>query len=197
MLKRELRKIFLAKRAALSTVEYGAKCVQLCNRLFDDIDVHAAKVIHTFLAIDKNKEPDTWLVINKLNTDYPHIRISVPRIITNTNDLENYYLDTLKQLVTNELGIPEPASGVLTPTSEIDIVLIPLITFDRRGHRVGYGKGFYDRFLQQCRADTLRVGLSLFEPVDEITDVYELDVPMHYCVTPEETFVFTPPAPAG
>ena len=197
MQKGELRKLFHAKRKNLSTTEYKARCVQVFNRFFSDIDLGNIKVIHTFLSIDNNKEPDTWLIINRLHDEFSHIRVAVPRIISKTNDLENFYLDSLKQLVTNEWGIPEPVSGTETPTDQIDLVLIPLLAFDEKGHRVGYGKGFYDKFLRQCRQDTLRVGISLFPPIEQIDDVNDLDVALDYCITPETTFVFKPPVPAG
>lgn len=197
MQKRELRKIFHARRMALSTAEYNSKCVLVCNRFFSDIAITDINVIHTFLSIDKNKEPDTWLIINKLHEEFPRIRIAVPRVLPETNELENFYMDSLRQLVTNEWGIPEPASGTHTPTAVIDLVLVPLLAFDERGHRVGYGKGFYDKFLMQCRPDTLRIGISLFPPVELIEDINEGDVPLHYCITPEKLFVFKPQAPAG
>lgn len=197
MQKGELRKLFQAQRKALSTPEYHARCVQVFNRFFSDIDLKNINVIHAFLSIDNNKEPDTWLIINRLHDEFPRIRIAVPRIIAKTNDLENYYLDSIKQLVTNEWGIPEPVSGTHVLAEQIDLVLIPLLAFDTNGHRVGYGKGFYDKFLMQCRPDTLRVGISLFPPVEQIDDVTSLDVTLDCCITPEKLFVFKPQVPAG
>ena len=70
--------------------------------------------------------------------------------------------------------------------SKIDLVLIPLLCFDKKGYRVGYGKGYYDRFLAECRPDVMKIGLSIFEPVDEISDVDEFDVKMDYCITPNK-----------
>jgi 5-formyltetrahydrofolate cyclo-ligase len=60
--------------------------------------------------------------------------------------------------------------------------------FDRRGFRVGYGKGFYDKFLSECRADCLKIGLSYFEPIDEISDAQNFDVRLDCCITPKEIF---------
>jgi len=68
----------------------------------------------------------------------------------------------------------------------IDAVLIPLLAFDNQGFRVGYGGGFYDRFLPACRPEALKVGLSFFDPVDVIEDKDQYDIPMDYCVTPTE-----------
>lgn len=70
------------------------------------------------------------------------------------------------------------------------MVLIPLLAFDKNGYRVGYGKGFYDRFLAECRPDVVKVGLSVFEPIDEITDLNEFDIKMDFCITPNRVWQF-------
>jgi 5-formyltetrahydrofolate cyclo-ligase len=65
-----------------------------------------------------------------------------------------------------------------------------LFGFDKKGYRVGYGRGFYDRFLSRCRKDCIKVGFSYFEPVDEIEDVCSLDVKLNYCITHEKFYIF-------
>ena len=55
----------------------------------------------------------------------------------------------------NDYGIMEPVDGTIIPYENIDMVICPLLTFDKNGYRVGYGKGFYDRFLTQCRNDVI------------------------------------------
>lgn len=70
------------------------------------------------------------------------------------------------------------------------MVLIPLLAFDKKGYRVGYGKGFYDRFLADCRPDVVKVGLSVFEPIDEIADLNEFDIKMDFCITPNRVWQF-------
>ncbi len=74
--------------------------------------------------------------------------------------------------------------------SSIDWVLVPLLAFDRRGHRVGYGKGFYDRFLAGCRSDARKIGLSLFAPVVAIDDIGSQDVALDAVVTPDRVWTF-------
>jgi 5-formyltetrahydrofolate cyclo-ligase len=86
---------------------------------------------------------------------------------------------------TDRWGIGEPAHDEFVEPAEIDMVVVPLICFDRQGHRVGYGKGYYDRFLSRCRPDCVKVGLSYFGPVGEIDDVWEGDVQLDFCATPD------------
>ena len=70
------------------------------------------------------------------------------------------------------------------------MVLVPLLAFDKLGHRVGYGKGYYDRFLAKCPPNCLRIGLSLFDPVERIDDVVPTDIRLNSCLTPVHTYVF-------
>ena len=70
------------------------------------------------------------------------------------------------------------------------MVLVPLLAFDRLGHRVGYGKGFYDRFLASCRPGTTKIGLSLEAIGRQVGDVHEGDVVLDYVITPSEVIAF-------
>ncbi len=90
----------------------------------------------------------------------------------------------------NTYNIPEPVDGVPIPNEIIDVVFVPLLAFDEFGHRVGYGKGFYDRFLSQCKAEAIKIGLSFFEAETKIKDAYEGDITLDYCVTPNKVYNF-------
>ena len=72
----------------------------------------------------------------------------------------------------------------------LDVVFVPLLIFDLQGQRVGYGKGYYDRFLGQCKKEVIKIGLSFFEPVATIEDLNPYDIPLDYGVTPNGTFTF-------
>jgi 5-formyltetrahydrofolate cyclo-ligase len=184
MNKAELRKIYLQKRQTLSEAEYAQLNFQLYQQFFANIDLSFIKVIHTFLPIASKHEPDTWLIIDRLRREFPHIRISIPKTDSRSNILENFYFEGLHQLVTTAWGIQEPKQGIPTETEKIDLVLVPLLAFDKTGQRVGYGKGFYDRFLKDCKPDCIKAGLSFFEAEEKLEDTTELDVPLDLCVTP-------------
>ena len=91
---------------------------------------------------------------------------------------------------TNGYGIEEPIDGIDMIPTEIDLVIVPLIAFDKMGNRVGYGKGYYDRFLKRCRKDCMKIGFSYFEPVEEIEDVNKLDVKLDIAITPDNIYQF-------
>lgn len=184
MIKEELRKIYIEKRLSLSDAEYTRLNFLLCQNFFEYIDLLRINVLHTFLPLEKNKEPDTWQIIRRIRVEFSHIKISIPRVNNQSNKLENILFEGQEQLVENKWGIPEPKQGRFIEPTNIDLVVIPMVILDQHGNRVGYGKGFYDKFLATCRKDTIRVGVSLFEPVQRIEDLNEYDVPVQYCVTP-------------
>jgi 5-formyltetrahydrofolate cyclo-ligase len=197
MTKGELRKIYLDKRLSLSEAEYERLNLSICKNLFDNIDLTEIEILHTFLPLEKNREPNTWLIIDQIKKHFPAIRISVPRINTQTTTLENYFYESSEQVVKNFWGIPEPQYGVLTPSEDVQVVLVPMLVCDQQGHRVGYGKGFYDRFLSTCSPNCVTVGISFFEPINKIDDVNVFDVRLHYCVTPFKVHNFKQMAPVG
>jgi len=90
----------------------------------------------------------------------------------------------------NKYGINEPSNGPYLSALNIHVVIVPLLAFDKAGHRVGYGKGYYDRFLSKVSPQTITIGLSWFAPVDEITGITVYDIPLNYCVTPYQLYAF-------
>jgi 5-formyltetrahydrofolate cyclo-ligase len=188
--KGELRKLYLEKRVALGASEYADLNKRVCENFFVHIDLSLIKVLHLFLPLAKNKEPDTWLILNRVQREFPNIQISIPKVNQQEQRLDNFYFEGPDQLSNGQWGLQEPQNGVVTPVEKIDMVLVPLLAFDRSGHRVGYGKGFYDRFLKTCRTDCLRVGISLFSPVDSIYAINIHDIPLSNCVTPSRFFSY-------
>lgn len=186
MTKAEIRKIAGLQRKALSQQEAEGYSKRLLE-FFSAFDFSSVKVIHVFLPIAEKNEPNTFLIIDWLANHYPEIRIIVPKADFNTSLMANYVFKGRKGLVKNLYGILEPEIGELHADA-IDMVLIPMLAFDLKGYRVGYGKGFYDRFLQGN--DVLKVGLSFFEPVDRIEDVNEHDVRLDCCITPDRIYQF-------
>ncbi len=188
MTKQEARKIYLQKRLDLSEGEYQQLNLQLYNQFFAQLDLSFIKCIHFFLPIEDKREPDTWPIIERIRREFAHIRISLPKM--NGNELENIYFEGLHQLKKNKWGILEPQQGVPTPAEKIDMVIVPLLAFDEKGHRVGYGKGFYDRFLVECRKDCLKVGISLFPAVDQFEGVEDNDIALTNCISGHNFYCF-------
>ncbi|NDC78305.1 MAG: 5-formyltetrahydrofolate cyclo-ligase [Chitinophagia bacterium] len=189
MLKRDIRISFLERRSRLTTADVETLEESIACR-FRESQIPLPAAIHRFMPARDRCEPDPTPLVAWLRSRNPGLREMVPRIIPGTDRLESIFVrsDTLWRFDT--WGIPEPVEGASASPSEADLVFVPLLAFDKSGHRVGYGKGFYDRFLTECRIDCIRIGLSWFGPVDAIDDLRPEDVPLHLCITPERIYAF-------
>lgn len=193
MTKSELRKIYLARQKSISSVERAARSESIVGTFFKDVDLSNTKVLHCFISIEKFNEIDTASVFRLIWADFPGIQTLVPRINFKSGELESLKFTAASELVINNWDIREPDDGEHVDAEAVDMVLVPGLCFDKQGNRVGYGKGFYDRYLKKCREDCVTVGLSYFEPVDEISDVHSGDIPLDFCITPDKIFTATTP----
>ena len=191
MKKTELRKLYLSKRKAVSVEEVAIKSQQITDLFFQNFDLSEVINLHVFLPITKKNEINTWLIIRYLQQNFPLIKIIIPKITEENFELDNYDF-VEKNLIENKWGILEPSGENQEKilSEQIDLVIIPLLIFDKNGNRVGYGKGFYDRFLQQCKSQSLNVGLCLEEAIEMIEDINEFDVKMDFCITPNKIYEF-------
>ena len=190
MLKKELRKIYIEKRKSLSEEDRRRQSEAIADRFFANSDLAKINFLHCFLSIEKFGEIDTKLILERLWREFPQIQTVVPRINRQKDELESLLFAPETVLVQNNWQIHEPAHDETIESALIDLVIVPLLCFDTSGFRVGYGKGYYDKFLSSCRPDCLKIGISYFAPVDKIEDVHEFDVKLDFCVTPEEIWKF-------
>ena len=167
-----------------------AKSKQICERFFAEFDLSQIRFLHLFLAIQRNKEIETGLIATHLWLNFYGVKIVVPKVNLETDTLETVELNSDSKFALNAWQIPEPIANKFIDAQLIDVVLVPLLCVDERGFRVGYGKGFYDKFLPNCRADCVKIGLSYFPPIPEIVDTNEFDVKLDYCLTPKRNWKF-------
>ncbi len=185
--KKTLRQTYKAKRLALSQDDIESKSLAIANQMVQ-LPVWGKTFFHIFLPIAEQNEVDTECILHLLSGKDKEIVVS--RSDFSTCDMTHILLTDSTRIRKNAYNIPEPVGGIEIPTTSIEVVFVPLLAFDSTGNRVGYGKGFYDRFLAQCNADAIKIGLSFFEAVPEILDVFESDVKLDYCVTPEKIYRF-------
>jgi 5-formyltetrahydrofolate cyclo-ligase len=184
MIKSELRKLFLDKLKALSPEERKLKSDQIADAFFSSFDLDHINYLHAFISIEKFNEVDTRGVFEKIWREHTNIKTVVPRVDKTSNEIRNPIYGPDTQLARSSWGIDEPAHDEFVEAAEIDMVLVPGLCFDRHGHRVGYGKGYYDRFLAQCRSDCVKIGLNFFELVDSIDDIHDGDVAVEFVINP-------------
>jgi len=189
--KAQARNFIRQQRSQMSDVVYQRVNQQLYSKLHPFLQHLAPKVVHCFLPILHRREVNTWPIIRWMQKN--GMQVVVSRAQLDQATMQHFMLEPNTSFQENAWGIPEPVGDVLVRTEEalIDLILVPLMAFDQRGERVGYGKGYYDRFLAGCRPDTRKVGLSLFPPVSKIEDISPLDIRMDYTVTPAKVWVFT------
>lgn len=185
MTKAELRNTYLSKRLSLSEAERGALSLQIAENLVRNFDLNRIGFLHCYLPIEKFREIDTRPIFDRVWSEFPRVQTLVPRVNYGTGAMDSLTYGPETKLVQSRWHIDEPTHDEIVEADVVDMVIVPLACFDRSGHRVGYGKGFYDRFLGRCRPDCVKVGLSFFGPVDEIPDAHEGDVRLDFCVTPD------------
>ena len=188
--KAELRRLYRERRTTLSAADIARLSRDIGDRFLDTVGLDDVKVLSTFIRLPRLNEIDTSVIYYRLWRDHPRIRTVAPSIDLESGAVENVTFTAASELVENRWGIREPL-GTCIETPELDMVLVPLLCFDRAGHRVGYGRGFYDRLLAQCRPDCIKVGLSHFPPVASIADPAEFDVTLDLCITPDDVVRFS------
>jgi len=143
------------------------------------------KIVSVFLPIQKFNEIDTSFIIQKIINSGGTICVS--RSDFKEKSMEFFIYEETAQIEENEFGIPEPIYGNICEISKIDYVFVPLLCFDEEGNRVGYGQGFYDKFLSSCSDNCIKIGLSHFDPVNKIDDCNDKDIKLDFCITPNKT----------
>ena len=189
MLKAEARKLYREKRQVLSAIEKN-KSDDLLLIQFQRLELPFLHTILTYWPIEENKEPNAPLVVDFLRFRNPSLNVAYPRMTAHDQNLEAILVDADTAFKKETFNVPEPISDHVIPPEAFDLVIVPLLISDKKGFRVGYGKGFYDKYLKQCRPDCIKLGLMYFEPVDELEDRSGFDVPLNICITPGNTYVF-------
>jgi 5-formyltetrahydrofolate cyclo-ligase len=185
MNKVQLRKDFQERREGLSVEELMSKSSQIADQLLKCIDFSSIRVVHVFLPIISRKEIDTFRLIEKITNRFPEVSFLVP--IMEKGELLNCVYNNGDTLIKTQYGIPEPKIRVFSDSIP-DLVITPLLAFDQRGYRVGYGGGYYDKYFATLPSNVLKVGVSCFKSIEAIDDLNEFDFPMDMCVTPNNIY---------
>lgn len=188
MTKAELRLQALKTRKQITDNELNDKSTAIALAVISYLKKRTFTVAHIFLPIRKQKEVDTFLLIDHIRRELPNLQLVVSISDFDTCTMKNYWLRADTTLAENKWGIPEPIQAEPIDNKDIEIVFVPLLAFDEQGYRVGYGKGFYDRFLALCRSDVRKIGLSLYPPVPKITDISSHDISLDACITPSQIY---------
>ena len=196
MNKKELRLKYKKLRQNLSKNDIEVMSLQIANAILK-LDIWDKTYFHIFLPIEEQKEVNTEFILHLLQGKDKEIVIS--KADFDSREMTHFLLTDNTKITKNEYNIPEPINGLEVPAHKVDVVFLPLLAYDKVGNRVGYGKGFYDKFLSERKPDksrselakqTIKIGLSFFEPEEFISDVFENDIKLDFCVTPKKNYSF-------
>ena len=187
MFKHEIRLKYKELRRSLSENQIEELSLAIANEVLL-LPIWEKTYFHIYLPIEEQKEVNTEYILHLLSGKDKEICISKSDF--ETRKMTSILLTDSTKIKKNNYNIPEPVDGIEVPSNKIEVVFIPLLAFDKKGNRVGYGKGFYDKFLAECHPITIKIGLSFFEPEELISDVTTSDIQLNYCVTPNKVFKF-------
>jgi len=154
MMKKDLRKTILSKRKEMSAEKYQQKSEIICQKLFALSQIQDAETIHVYFPI--NQEVDIRPLIEELWKAGK--KVVMPRADFKTKEMENYYVISFGQLEETRFGLHEPR--VMSPLhlGSPEVILVPGVAFSLKHYRLGYGGGFYDRFLGKI--DSFKIGIA-------------------------------------
>jgi len=181
-MKQTLKQEILVKRNALNEDEVRVKSDAIIKRLYDLPEFKEAKNILFYLSV--RNEVDTHEAIKELLSKQEKT-IIVPYVVKNNPILQLSDLRDFKELERKTFGILEPKELYVREYNfeKLNIIIIPGLVFDLTGHRIGYGYGYYDRFLKTIKKNLIKIGLAYdFQLVDKIPKEQH-DVPVDIIVT--------------
>lgn len=181
--KLTLRHNMHALLAKIDAADRHTRSLAACNRLAETQEFRSAQLIMIFLSMESEVETST-LAIQAWSAGK---QIAVPRVFWEQRAIEPVEIQSLDFSPSGKALSPRnPVHGKPVSLGQIDLIVVPGIAFDRRGYRLGRGKGFYDRFLAQKDLRALRVALCFQEQVlPQDLPVEPHDVPMNMIVTDE------------
>ena len=161
--KRDIRRSVLHERDALLDEDRRARSATITERVLALPELGSSKTVMPFWSF--GSEVDTSGLIEALQAAGK--RVVLPRV--DGREVAAIVYVPGDPTAATSFGAMEPTSAEIVPPTEIDVVIAPGVAFDRNGGRVGYGGGFYDRFLRTIRADTPVIGLAFaVQLVDEV-----------------------------
>lgn len=184
--KKAFRKKYSEKRLGLNEEAIEDLSMAIANRSIS-LPIWDHTYYHIFLPIVEKKEVNTEYLLHILQGRDKSVVL--PKADFTTGEMQHILLQENTVFKVSEYNIPEPVDGIEIKPQLLDVVFVPLLAFDTQGNRIGYGKGFYDRFLSQCKPECIVIGLSFFEAEEKIIHEF-IDFPLHQCITPSKTYHF-------
>lgn len=193
MKKSEIREKALSERKSWSQKKFGLKNAELLNQIIEFINpLPRNLMLMSFQSMEQHREIMTAKLHELLINEPFYHQLIFPKVEKNISQLIPYLTDKKSKFLASDWGILEPTNdtSVQLNPKDIDLIFIPLLAADTQGHRVGYGKGFYDRFLANTKPELIKIGLGLEEPIEPIEDLNPFDIALDFAITPKSVYRF-------
>ncbi len=180
-----LRQKMRAARDAQSAAEIAEKSARIAERVLTHPAYRRASAVVCYASFGSEVRTEA-LIEDALAAGKV---VAVPFCLPGRRLLPSLVRDFPKDLAPGRYGVPEPKPECLRPASpaDFDLIVVPGVAFDWRGYRLGYGAGYYDRFLRETRPGAVFLGLAFELQVVEDVQPEPHDVPVHFIVTEERT----------
>lgn len=179
--KNALRRELLKKREAIGETSFLKKSEQICQQLQQRAEFLQAQTIHCYVSMNDRREVNTHGLIKTMLKAGKHVVVPVTDF--DTTRMNHILLKGFDQLKKNKWDVLEPYDGRPVPVNELELVVVPMVGGDHQKNRIGYGKGFYDRFLSQVQCP--KIGLLFEECLLYEIPVEPFDVSLSTLITEE------------
>ncbi|HKJ28568.1 MAG TPA: 5-formyltetrahydrofolate cyclo-ligase [Desulfuromonadales bacterium] len=185
MPKRSIRSHFLTERKSRSSQICADSSSEIQRRFMRSVFFREARCLALYSAIHNEVSTDE-IVGQALDSGKCLV---FPRV--SGEDLEFVHIESPSELVSGAFGVKEPKSCNLVPVEKVDLIVVPGVAFDQRGHRLGYGRGYYDRALAKCQSHCMKVGFAYdFQLVEELPAT-DYDETLSMLITESQTLNFS------
>lgn len=177
-----LRKEILRRRKLLSHELVNELSLDIRNHFLKWMEGQLVSTVHSFLPIERNREVNTWPMIGAL--DKLGNRVILTRTNFDTETMDHFLYEPDLKFEEDQFKIPTPVNAKPADMKTVEVVLVPLLAADKAGGRIGYGKGYYDRLIQEMTPDVIKIGLTLGPCFDKFSFLEPHDQKLDYCITP-------------
>jgi 5-formyltetrahydrofolate cyclo-ligase len=189
MVKSQLRKQYTLQRNALDPEQWELMNQEMLEQ-FSTIALDGIQFLMSYYPLPEQKEFDTTACEDLLRLQNDKLNIYWPRLSADETSMDAVLKIDNGSFSANKYNILEPVGSEIIEPQLLDAIFVPLLAFDLQGYRVGYGKGYYDRYLTKCAQDVVKIGFSFFEAVERIDNIHQFDVPLNFCITPKRVYEF-------
>lgn len=171
MNKQQLRQAIRQRKRAMTQEEIEDRSRSLCEKFLNSDNYRRCTCLYGYLPY--NQEVRTWPILQQALADGK--QVAVPKVYG--DEMKFIYLTDLTQVAAGYAGIPEPIADGPVAEQQNALVLMPGLAFDPQGHRIGYGGGFYDKFLSREPKHPTVALCYEFQMVDHL-ETEQFDIPV-------------------